>query len=136
MKKIVFLFLFASLLSNILAIAQDTERQDVVQDILKQKKIKMPQFPGGEIGLINYLSKHVRYPKEAVRDSISGKVIHRFTVGKDGEIVDVEVIKPLFPACDDEAVRVVNAMPKWKPGSLDGQNISVVYTLPLVFKPN
>lgn len=136
MKKIIFLFLFALLLFTVGMLAQDTQRKTVVQDSLRQKKINMPKFPGGQIGLINYLSQNVVYPKEAIKDSISGKVILRFIVGKNGEISNVEVTKPLFPACDNEAVRVVKAMPKWEPGSLDGKNIPVIYTLPLVFRPN
>lgn len=96
---------------------------------------KMPEFPGGQQGLFNYLSKNVHYPKIARQNKIEGRVICQFVVNKDGSIVDVEVVRSGGdPSLDKEAVRVIRSMPKWIPGQKDGKPVRVKYTVPLNFK--
>ncbi|MFR9166798.1 MAG: energy transducer TonB [Dysgonomonas sp.] len=94
----------------------------------------MPQFPGGKIELMKYISNSLRYPAIAVDNGIEGRVVLRFVVGKDGKISDIEVLKGIDPSCDNEAVRVVKSMPKWVPGSQNGNPVAVYFTLPVSFQ--
>ena len=97
---------------------------------------KQPEFPGGIEALIKYLNDNVRYPDEALKDAIEGKVIVRFDVNKDGSISDITIVRSLQPLLDAEAVRVINAMPKWNPGTQRGKPIKVGFTLPVNFSLN
>lgn len=94
----------------------------------------MPQFPGGEAALIDFIKQNLRYPSVAAQNGIEGRCIIRFVVDKDGNVTNVESIRGLDEACDAEAMRVVKAMPKWKPGRQKGENVPVYYTIPIVFK--
>ena len=93
-----------------------------------------PVFPGGIENLMKYIGENLKYPVDAIENSIEGRVVVQFVVNKTGEVTDVEVLRSLLPSCDAEAVRVVQAMPKWTPGKQDGNDVSVYYTLPLVYK--
>ncbi len=93
-----------------------------------------PEFPGGTESLRNYLVKNLRYPEKAKKEGIEGRVVVRFTVTEDGSIVNVEVSQSLGGGCDEEAVRVVKAMPYWKPAIKDGKPAAGQYALPITFK--
>jgi len=95
---------------------------------------QMPEFPGGIGELGKYLGKNLRYPAQARNANISGKVFVAFVVGSDGTIRDVTVSKGIGYGCDEEAIRVVKSMPKWKPGRQSGRSVPVRYSLPIVFK--
>lgn len=97
---------------------------------------KSPEFPGGFEALIKYLDDNVRYPDEALEDAIEGKVIVRFDVNKDGSISNITIVRSLQTLLDAEAVRVINTMPKWKPGTQRGKPIKVGFTLPVNFSLN
>ena len=99
-------------------------------DVVEQ----MPEFPGGQEAMMKFLSESVKYPKEASKDGIQGRVVVQFVVEKDGSISEVEVVKKVNEHLDAEAVRVVNAMPKWKPGKQKGEAVRVKYTLPISFR--
>ncbi len=94
---------------------------------------EMPEYPGGMSELMKYFSTNMRYPKEAQSKGIQGRVIVQFVVEKDGSITDAKVMKPVDPQLDAEALRVVNAMPKWTPGKQRGKTVRVRYTLPVMF---
>jgi len=94
----------------------------------------MPKYPGGEAALLKFLADNIAYPKEAAEKGIQGRIVVRFVVTPDGSIEDVEVIQSVDPLCDNEAVRVVKAMPKWTPGKQGGKSVYVYYTLPVVFR--
>ena len=94
----------------------------------------MPQFPGGPQELFSFLSKNIRYPKDAMEGNIQGRVIVTFVVGKDGSINDARVVKSVDPQLDAEALRVINAMPKWTPGTQSGKAVNVKYTVPITFR--
>ena len=96
--------------------------------------VSLPQFPGGEQALFDYVSKNVVYPKEAQEKGISGRVFVSFIVEKDGSISDVEVKRGIGGGCDEEAVRVISAMPKWKPGKMKGEPVRVSYMMPINFR--
>ncbi len=95
---------------------------------------RKPEFPGGFDVCIKYLAVNVKYPKEAAKRKIQGRVIVDFVVNKDGSITDVNVVKPVHYLLDEEAVRVVKTMPKWNPGILDGKPVRVKYSLPITFR--
>ena len=99
-----------------------------------EKAEVMPEFPGGEQAMMDFVAKNVQYPKEAMEKEISGRVLVGFIVEKDGSISETEVVKGIGGGCDEEAVRVVKAMPKWKPGKQDGKPVRVHFLLPLTFK--
>lgn len=94
---------------------------------------QMPTFPGGHDALSKYISKHLRYPKQAMKDAVQGKVLIRFIVEADGSISGAAVLKGLDAACDAEALRVIKAMPKWDPGMQNGSFVAVYYNLPITF---
>lgn len=94
----------------------------------------MPQFPGGTSELMRYLSANMKYPTIAAENNIEGRVVLKFVVGKDGSISNIQVIRPLDPSCDKEAVRVVRSMSKWIPGMQNGHPVAVYFTLPVLFK--
>jgi len=93
-----------------------------------------PEFPGGEKALYEYIKNNIRYPEVARTSGITGTVYVQFVVEKDGSISDVKVLRGIGGGCDEEAVRVVKSMPKWKPGKQRGQPVRVYYTLPIDFK--
>ena len=95
---------------------------------------QMPQFPGGEEKLMNFISTNLVYPGSALRDGIQGKVICRFVVTKTGRVESPEVVRSLDPACDKEAIRVLKSLPRFIPGRQNGVNVSVWYTIPIIFK--
>ena len=99
-----------------------------------EKAEVMPEFPGGEQAMMDFVAKNVQYPKEAMEKEISGRVLVGFIVEKDGSISETEVVKGIGGGCDEEAVRVVKAMPKWKPGKEKGKPVRVHFMLPLTFK--
>ncbi len=99
-----------------------------------EKAEVMPEFPGGEQAMMDFVAKNVQYPKEAMEKEISGRVLVGFIVEKDGSISETEVVKGIGGGCDEEAVRVVKAMPKWKPGKEKGKPVRVSYIMPIFFK--
>ena len=96
----------------------------------------MPEFPGGTEKFMAYLSENIKYPEEAKDKNISGRVFINFVVEKDGSVSNVKVMRSIGGGCDEEAVRVVKAMPKWKPGMQRGKPVRVSYVLPVTFKLN
>ena len=96
---------------------------------------QLPEFEGGMEGLISFLSENVKYPQEAIDADVQGYVLVQFTVTKTGEVEDIAVKRSVHPSLDAEAIRVIKATSgKWTPGKVDGQNVSVQYSLPVSFK--
>lgn len=95
---------------------------------------EQPRYPGGTNALMTYLRDNIKYPAEAAKAGIQGKVIVQFVVGKDGTVRDVKPIRNISPELDAEAIRVVAAMPKWVPGYQRGEAVNVRYTLPVNFR--
>ncbi len=95
----------------------------------------IPEFPGGQSALLQFLAKNIKYPVDAFEQKKQGKVSVTFVIEKDGSITDAKVIHPLFPSLDKEALRVVNSMPKWTPGKMkDGKIVRVQYTVPITYR--
>ena len=104
--------------------------EEQVYDVVEQ----MPEFPGGIPKLMEYLKESLKYPAEAKEAGTQGRVVCQFVVTKEGDVTDVKVIREVDPLLDAEAVRVLKAMPKWKPGMVKGEAVNVRYTVPVMFK--
>lgn len=92
-----------------------------------------PEYPGGHAALFEYLAKNIKFPKSEEQKDIRVRVVTTFTVAKDGSITDAKIVKSQGEAFDKEALRVINGMPKWIPGTQNGKAINVKYTLPITF---
>ena len=108
-------------------------KEDSPQDVFDVVE-KMPEFPGGVQELLGFLSKTIKYPAEAEKAGTQGRVIATFVVRKDGSISDARVVKSVDPLLDAEALRVINAMPAWIPGTQNGKPVNVEYTVPISFR--
>ena len=115
---------------EVIAEEQPKEEETKVFDVVEQ----MPQFPGGQQALFEYLSKNIKYPVIAEENGVQGRVIVTFVVERDGSITDVKVVKSVDPSLDKEAQRVVKAMPHWIPGKQNGSAVRVKYTVPVTFR--
>lgn len=105
-------------------------------DTVMDKCEVMPKFPGGESGMMKFLTENVKYPKEALDKGITGRVLVEFVVERDGSINDVKIMKSVDPILNNEAIRIVKAMPKWEPGTMNGKAVRVKHTLPVTFRLN
>ena len=105
-------------------------------DSIYQQVDVMPEFPGGQNAMIQFMVDNVNYPQKAKDANIQGKVYVSFVVEKDGSVDEVKLMRGIGGGCDEEAVRVVKAMPKWVPGKKDGKYVRVSYMLPFFFKLN
>ncbi|MDR1981590.1 MAG: energy transducer TonB [Tannerellaceae bacterium] len=94
----------------------------------------MPEFPGGDLELLRFVQKSMKYPVIAQENGIQGRVVCSFVVNRDGSVVDAEVIRSVDVSLDKEALRVISLMPKWTPGKQRGKPVRVKYTLPITFK--
>ena len=137
------------LVSNIEAVARTVEKvmdaseatNTVPQDKPKEDQIFQicevpPQFPGGVVEWMKFLSANMKYPAEAKEKKQEGRVIVQFIVEKDGSITNAKVVRGVSPLLDQEALRVVGIMPKWNPATQRGQAVRVQYTLPVMFSLN
>jgi len=104
--------------------------ENKVFDIVEQ----MPSFPGGPAELMKWLSSHVQYPAIAIESCIQGTVIVAFIVEPDGSVSNAKLVRSVAPCIDQEALRVVRQMPKWKPGKQNGAAVRVKYNVPVIFK--
>ncbi|BCS85787.1 cell envelope biogenesis protein TonB [Prevotella herbatica] len=95
---------------------------------------ELPEFPGGATEYMKWLTRNLRYPKSAEEKKIDGKVVVSFIINKNGTISDIKIIKSLDPDCDNEVLRVMKKMPKWKPGTEKGHPVRTEYVIPVVFK--
>ena len=95
-----------------------------------------PEFPGGASAMLEFLNKNIKYPAMCRENGIQGRVIVSFIVDRDGTIVDPEVVKNVNPLLDQEALRVISIMPKWKSGQQRGKPVRVKYTVPINFRLN
>ena len=95
---------------------------------------KQPEFPGGMAALTQFLSRNIKYPEECRDSSIEGRVIVSFVIGKDGAIIEPEVVKSVHPLLDAEALRVISLMPNWVPGMQQGKPVRVKYSVPITFR--
>ena len=124
-------------------ISQDTAKvstrtgaQDASSDPVFTAVAKMPEYPGGNAALFDYLAQNLKYPAEAQQQGKQGRVIVNFIVNTDGSLSDVNIVRSLDPQLDAEAVRLIEHMPKWIPGEQNDKRVRVKYTLPISFSLN
>jgi periplasmic protein TonB len=116
------------------------EKQPDVLDIPESKKEifitaeEMPTFTGGETERLRFLHDNIQYPQLAAETAIQGTVYIRFVVDSKGNITDAFVLRGIGGGCDEEALRVINAMPQWHPGKQNGKAVRVIFTMPIMFK--
>lgn len=118
------------LLFSFMTSTAQTKKNDMVFDVVEV----MPQYPGGQIAMLKYLMENIKYPEQAMKEGIQGRVTVRFIVEKDGSISDVRPILSVHPLLNKEAVRVVESMPKWTPGKQNGKPVRVRFNVPVMFK--
>ena len=112
-------------------VEEEEPEEQTIFEVVEQ----MPEFPnGGMAGLMQYLSKNIKYPTIAQDNGTQGRVTVQFVVNRDGSIVDAKVLRGVDPYLDKEAVRVIMGMPKWKPGMQRGKPVRVKYTVPVMFR--
>ncbi len=115
-------------------VAPEIEEEEIVEAEIFTIVEEMPDFPGGMAKLAEYLAKNIKYPQMARESGIQGRVFVNFVVEPDGSVSNVNVMRSLGGGCDEEAMRVVKSMPKWKPGKQRGKAVRVSYILPVNFK--
>ena len=94
---------------------------------------KYPEFPGGQNAFYKYIGRNLRYPMVAREQEISGRVIVRFIIERNGSLSDIRIIRGIGGGCDEEAIRVLKNSPAWTSGMQNGQKVRVAYTMPISF---
>ena len=112
----------------------EVEEEEVSEQEVFTIVEEMPSYPGGDVKLYEYLGKNIKYPQIARESGIQGRVFVNFVVEPDGSVSNVKVMRGIGGGCDEEAMRVIKSMPKWKPGKQRGKAVRVTYTIPVVFK--
>lgn len=154
MKKLVFLFLLLGVIINCTAQTKKVSnsntpiKDDVVEapppppyipEVEEVKKFEdyiadeMPEYPGGEDALLNFIAKNLKYPIEDYDKDIQGKVITEFQIEKDGSLSNFKVVNSISSGLDAEALRVIKRMPRWKPAKYKGVPVKMIFSLPIVF---
>ena len=139
--------LFAPLAAALLLVSNisctSTEKQESSTETTESRAVEgevfqvceeMPEFPGGMAECMKFLGKNIKYPTQAMEKGIQGRVIVQMVVTKEGDITEAKVVRGVDPLLDAEALRVINSMPKWKPGKQKGEAVNVKYTIPVMFK--
>jgi len=114
------------------AVVEEVEEESANQIFMIVEE--MPEFPGGQAEMMSFIFKNLKYPDAAKENGIQGRVTCSFVINKDGTIVDAEVVRGIDASLDKEALRVINSMPKWKPGKQRGKPVRVKYNLPVNFR--
>lgn len=109
------------------------EEEEVEEEHIFLVVENMPEYPGGEAGMYNFINKNIEYPRMAKESGISGRVFITFVVERDGSVTDVSVLRGIGGGCDEEAIRVIKMMPKWSPGKQRGKPVRVQYRMPIKF---
>lgn len=112
------------------AVPTDSVAKENAYDVVEQ----MPEFPGGMKELLKFLQDNLKYPESAKKNNLQGRVVVQFVVEKDGTPTEFNVVRPVDPDLDAEALRVLKTMPKWKPGMEKGEAVRVKFTVPVAFK--
>jgi len=119
---------------NLNAKSQNSNIDEIKKDTLVFVVVEeSPEFQGGDQARIEYLIKNINYPKKARKAGIQGTVYITFIIEKDGKVSNVRILRGIGGGCDEESLRVVKNMPKWKPGRQRGKNVRVQYNMPLKF---
>ena len=112
----------------------EIEEEEIVEAEIFKVVEEMPEFPGGTAKMMEYIQKNIKYPMMARESDIQGRVFVNFVVEPDGSITNVTVMRGIGGGCDEEALRVVQSMPNWKPGKQRGSAVRCSFTVPIIFK--
>jgi protein TonB len=122
---------------------QDTEIEVYVPPVMEEEEVveaeiftvveSMPEFPGGQAKMMEFIAQNIKYPAMARESGIQGRVFVNFVVEPDGSVSNVKVLRGIGGGCDEEAVRVVKSMPNWTPGRQRGKAVRVSFNLPVRF---
>ena len=115
-------------------VAPEVVEEEVVEQEIFQIVEEMPSYPGGEKALLEYVAKNIKYPQIARETGIQGRVFVGFVVEPDGSVSNVKILRGIGGGCDEEAMRVIKSLAKWKPGKQRGKAVRVSYQIPVVFK--
>ena len=129
MKKLILLAAVA-LFCGTSAMAQSDDVDDAVFVVVE----KSPEFPGGNDSLYAFIGRNIKYPEMAKKNKIEGRVFVTFVIEKDGQVSSAKLLRDIGGGCGEEALRVVNSMPKWKPGTQRGNPVRVQFNLPIMFQ--
>ena len=132
MKLLKIAFIFVLLFTFIKVNAQ-TEIADTTDQEIFTMVEHAPEYPGGDVARLKFLSEKITYPKDASRSGIQGTVYIAFVVEKDGSISNVKVLRGIGGGCDEVAVNAVKSMPKWKPGFQRGKTVRAQFNMPISF---
>ncbi len=111
-----------------------SQNSSIEESTIFTKVDKMPEYPGGQVALVKYLSKNIKYPSKFKKNKINGRVFVSFVIDKDGKVVTPKIVKSLNEECDAEALRVISKMPDWIPGEKNGIKVAVQFGLPVNFE--
>ena len=111
-----------------------SQNSSIEESAIFTKVDKMPEYPGGQVALVKYLSKNIKYPSKFKKNKINGRVFVSFVIDKDGKVVTPKIVKSLNEECDAEALRVISKMPDWIPGEKNGIKVAVQLGLPVNFE--
>lgn len=112
---------------------QQIEQEQVKEPVYETVEI-MPEFPGGTKAMLDFIAANIQYPEHARKNSIQGTAIVKVIIGKDGSVTEPTLVRGIDSDLDKEALRIVELMPKWKPGTQRGKAVKVEYTFPVIFK--
>ena len=133
----------ASSVPGLVPIIQEKQKQEtqikytapVLADQQPYKMVdKMPSYPGGDEARIKFMLENIKYPAEAMKKNVQGKVFVKYIVRSDGSITDAKILRGIGGGCDEEAIRVIKLMPKWNPGMDKGKPVDVEFVMPINFK--
>lgn len=128
MKKL-FLIMFFMAFATVNAYSQSDDSDNSVYKLVEE----MAQFPGGQNEMLKYLQENLQYPEAAKANDVHGKVLVKFIVERDGSLSDIKVMRGLGSGCDEEAIRLIQSMPKWKAGKNRGKEVRTSMMVPVIF---
>ncbi|MBR5781508.1 MAG: energy transducer TonB [Bacteroidales bacterium] len=128
MKKL-FLIMFFMAFVSVNAYSQSDDSDNEVYSMVDERA----QFPGGQNEMLKYLQENLQYPEAAKANNVHGRVIVKFIVERDGSLSDIKVMKGIGSGCNEEAIRLIQSMPKWKPGKNKGKEVRVSMMVPVNF---
>ena len=125
-----------SVMSVSVAMADNSATKEIDEVVWEELWVEeaRPQFPGGQLALMEWIKQNKVYPQEAIAKGIEGRVIVKFTIEEDGTVTNGKILRGVDPLLDNEALRLVSIMPKWSPRRFAGKDIRTMYNLPVLFK--
>jgi len=133
MIKINTIYFVMAYLSLFTLTAKAQQPSGIKPDSIYQFVDVKPAFPGGQDSLVAFMSRNIKYPEKARRDSTVGQVIVQFVVDEKGNVIYPKILRSLSPECDAEVIRVLSIMPSWHPGKIKGKKVKSLFTLPVRF---